>query len=168
MGYIRDGFDFLGCHISPSGVSPSRASATRLLDAIRLVIREGKASIRELRSPTITRRAEDGYLQSLLLIDKKARGWGDALRFCGDRLRFSLVDREIDVMLAEYRNWLGAQLAHADPMARRRMTGIALLRDTPVERCSLDRLSDSASKASGVGRNPPRPIQASRIAAQTE
>jgi hypothetical protein len=130
-GLVADGFEFLGCRIHPDGVSPGRGARRRLLREIESTIREGKRRIREFRDSQSRRRSEEMYAQTLVRIDKKVRGWGDAYRFASNRLAFSQIDAVIDRMLDEYSRWFSRASSGADPRTRRRALGIALLADTP-------------------------------------
>jgi RNA-directed DNA polymerase len=150
IGRVEDGFDFLGCRIGRIRVRPSRRSCSKLLEAIRLTIQQGKRSLENFVESDSPRRAEDAYAQTLVLLDKKIRGWGDAFRFCDDRLNFDDLDRKLDILLGEFRSSLGSHLAKAVPRARRRLTGVALLRDTPPpieDECAGSSVSSSSTVA---------------------
>jgi hypothetical protein len=133
LGLIADGFDFLGCHIHPDGVSPGRGARRALLREIASTIRESKDRVRDFRDNQSRRRSEEMYAQTLVRIDKKVRGWGDAYRFVSNRLAFSQIDTIIDHMLDEYRRWFTRVSSGADPRTRRRISGVALLADTPPD-----------------------------------
>jgi hypothetical protein len=130
-GRTADGFDFLGCRIHPHGVSPARRARRKLLREVSLIISEARNQIRALGAATTRRRAESAYAQTLVRIDRKVRGWGDAYRFVTNRVAFSQLDAEIDRMLDRFQTWFSRQNTRADARARRRISGIALLSDTP-------------------------------------
>lgn len=71
------------------------------------------------------------YAQTLVRIDKKIRGWGDAYRFITNRVAFSQLDAVIDRMLADFRHWYYRYYSEANPRTARRLSGVALLSDTP-------------------------------------
>ena len=130
-GAVADGFDFLGCRIHPDGVSPARPARRKLLHEIGLIVREARSQICALSEHGSRRRTERVYAQTLVRIDKKVCGWGDAYRFVTNRVAFSQLDAEIDRMLDEFRRWFTRRYIKADLRTRRRITGVALLSDTP-------------------------------------
>jgi RNA-directed DNA polymerase len=130
-GLIADGFDFLGCRIHPDGVSPSRRGRRKLLGEIASAIADGKAQMRRFAEHPSPRESEQAYAQTLARIDKKIRGWGDAHRFVTNRLPFAQIDREIDAMLNDFRHWFARLHAEVDAPTKRRISGVALLGDTP-------------------------------------
>ena len=133
QGLIADGFDFLGCRIHPDGVSPGRAARRKLLREIASIIRQCKGRIRDFREPQSHRRSEEMYAQTLVRIDKKVRGWGDAYRFVSNRVAFSQIDALIDRMLDEFRLWFSRVTSGVESRTRRRASGVALLADTPPD-----------------------------------
>ena len=130
-GLVADGFDFLGCRIHPDGVSPARRARRKLLHEITLIISEAKGQIHTLSASTARRRTERVYAQALVRIDRKVGGWGDAYRFASNRVAFAQIDAEIDRLLDEFRAWFARRYARADARTRRRISGVALLSDTP-------------------------------------
>jgi RNA-directed DNA polymerase len=130
-GLVADGFDFLGCRIHPDGVSPARRARRKLLREIALIISEARGQIRTLSAVGSRRRTERVYAQTLVHIDKKVCGWGDAYRFVSNRVAFSQIDAEIDRMLDDFRRWFSRRYNEADARTRRRISGVALLSDTP-------------------------------------
>ncbi|HWB11979.1 MAG TPA: reverse transcriptase domain-containing protein [Pirellulales bacterium] len=132
LGLAADGFDFLGCHVHPDGVSPARRARRKLLRDIALALASAKRAIRQFQKTDERRRAEVAYSQTLVHIDKKVRGWGDAYRFVSNRVAFSQMDVEIDGMLNDFQQWFRRnERQTTDPRVRRRMRGISLLADTP-------------------------------------
>lgn len=130
-GLIQEGFNFLGCHIHPDGISPARRSRNNLLAEIKSIIREGKKNILAFRDATKHRRTEAMYTQTLAQIDRKIRGWGDVYRFVSNRVPFSQIDAQIDRLLNQFHAWFQHYYQRADARAKRRMQGVALLADTP-------------------------------------
>jgi hypothetical protein len=132
IGRVADGFDFLGCRIHPDGVSPSRKNQRKLLRDVQATIREAKKEILAFKEDeTRRRRTEPAYLQALSQIDRKLRGWGDVYRFVSNRVPFSQMDVVIDGMLDDFRLWFAHQIKDSNLRVRRRMSGLALLADTP-------------------------------------
>lgn len=131
LGRVADGLDFLGCRVHPDGVSPGRRARRNLVREIALTITDAKARILDADAPAFRRRAEPMYAQALARIDRKICGWGDAFRFLSNRVAFAQIDEEIDRMLAEFQGWFHRRYNAADALTRRRIAGVALLRDTP-------------------------------------
>ena len=98
---------------------------------VRAVIRDARTAIDRFSKTDERRRAEAAYTQAVALIDRKIRGWGDAFSFVTNRLPYAQLDRQLDEILGEFRNWHVRQCKTASPQERRRMTGVALLADSP-------------------------------------
>jgi RNA-directed DNA polymerase len=130
-GLTVDGFDFLGCRIHPDGISPGRTAKRRFLTDVARAIHDAKARMYAVAADGSPRRAEPMYVQTLVLIDKKVRGWGDAYRFVTNRVAFAQLDASLNRMLAEFRRWYSRHVSEADARTGRRLSGVALLRDTP-------------------------------------
>mgnify|MGYP001000199134 CR=1 FL=1 len=135
LGRVADGFDFLGCRIHPSGVSPSSKNRRKFLRALQSIVAAAKQEIRAFKTGAKRhRRAEQTYLQTLALLDRKIRGWGDAYQFVTNRVTFAQMDAAIDEMLTDFRCWFARQLGETEPRVQRRMLGVALLADTPPQK----------------------------------
>jgi hypothetical protein len=130
-GRTADGFDFLGCRIHPDGVSPGRAARRRLVAEVARAIRDAQGRIRGAVDGRSRRQAEPMYAQTLVRIDRMVRGWGDAYRFVTNRVAFAQLDAVIDRMLRDFRRWYFRYHSRVDPRVARRISGVALLGDTP-------------------------------------
>ncbi|MGD0563079.1 MAG: reverse transcriptase domain-containing protein [Roseiarcus sp.] len=128
QGEIKDGFAFLSFQIGHRQFAPSREAKTKFLDDLQKTIREAKKQIVQLGVPA--RRAEPAFVQSLALVDRKVRGWGDAFRSTTQRNEFDQLDREIDRLIDGYLRWFREKTRSAAPRERRRKMGIAVLLDT--------------------------------------
>ena len=134
LGRVADGFDFLGCRIHPSGVSPSSKNRRKFLRELKSVLAQARQEIRAFKSDGAPRRrAEQTYLQTLSLLDRKIRGWGDAYQFVTNRVTFAQTDVAIDHLLTDFRLWFTRQIGAVDARTQRRMWGVALLADTPPQ-----------------------------------
>jgi hypothetical protein len=138
LGRVADGFDFLGCRVHPDGIAPARRTRRALLRDLARTIDEAKGRILDARKPGARRRAEPLYVQTLDRIDRTLRGWGDAYRFVTNRVPFAQMDAEVDRMLRGFQGWFARLSGDATPEARRRMSGIALLGDTPPRRADAE------------------------------
>jgi hypothetical protein len=133
LGLVKEGFNFLGCHLHPDGVSPARSSGRRLVKEIGQIIARGTKNIRAFEGSGQRRRTESAYVQTLAQIDRKIRGWGDVYQFVSNRLPFSQIDDQIDRRLNQFHAWFDRSYNLSDGRARRRMRGVALLADTPKD-----------------------------------
>ncbi|MCG6862080.1 MAG: hypothetical protein LJE70_12490 [Chromatiaceae bacterium] len=140
-GATTRGLEFLGCRVHADGIGPSRKVRKKLIRDIREIVRDSKREIADALQSGGRRRAEHGYAQTLNVLDKKIRGWGDTFRFCTNRVVFSQLDRDIDAILADYEAWLAKQRRLASIQGRRRLLGVSLLADTRPWR--LDDRQDS-------------------------
>lgn len=130
-GATARGFEFLGCRVHPSGVSPAPKAQRRLLEAVDRTLDEGRAAIEGWERAEVRRRAEPAYAQTLARVDRLVRGWGDAYRFVSNRVVFAQLDRQLDRRLTRFRRWFVERWAERSPAEKRRMLGVALLQDTP-------------------------------------
>ena len=127
-GEIAEGFEFLSFHVDDSHVHPSSKVQKEFLADISGTIEDAKRNLSSVANP---RRAEPRYVQSLNLIDRKIRGWGDAFSATTKRVMFAQLDAKIDGLISEYRSWFSRLYGGRDAASQRRLMGIALLSDTP-------------------------------------
>lgn len=130
-GRIREGFDFLSYRFHGADqVSPSRAAKQSLLAAIKKTLSESRRVIEAQASSA--RRAEPRLIQTLNLVDRRVRGWGDAFKDIDQRLEFAQLDAEIRRLLEPFlRRYLHCPINLATAESMRRL-GIAVLIDTPI------------------------------------
>jgi RNA-directed DNA polymerase len=130
-GTLQDGFDFLSFSFKGPCLAPTREAKSDLMEAVSDLIRASKITIGSVGNDP--RRSQSSFAQSLVAIDNKVRGWGDAFRSTNQRVVFSQLDQRLDGMIDEYVAWFRRYQSDRDRTVRRRMWGIALLSDTPVE-----------------------------------
>jgi len=128
IGEITNGFDFLSFHITDRHTYPSDAARTKFLAEIRETVADAKREIAAAGNEP--RRAEPRYIQSLALLDRKIRGWGDAFSSATLRVVLAQLDDQIEVMVGQYMSWFGRFVRGRGKQHRRRLTGIALLADS--------------------------------------
>lgn len=128
-GEVAHGFDFLSFHIDEKAASPSAAARAKFIDGITTVIRKAKKDIQKAGAEP--RRAQPMFIQTLALLDKKTRGWGDAFRSTTQRVIFAQLDERLESLVDEFIRWFGRQSKTSERKARMRKMGIALLSDTP-------------------------------------
>jgi retron-type reverse transcriptase len=131
MGEICDGFEFLSFHIDNTDIYPSTTAQKEFLSDIRETIRRAKHAINGVADEP--RRAEPRFIQSLNLLDRKIRGWGDAFKVTTKRVVFAQLDAKIDPLIAAYRRWFSRVLRGRSQTHQHRLMGVALLADTPRE-----------------------------------
>jgi RNA-directed DNA polymerase len=131
-GPISEGFDFLSLRISPESIVPTRSACADFLEDLNEVIQAAKSDIQQGGGDP--RRSEPRYVQALVLLDKKVRGWGDAFRPSTDRLIFAQLDEKVGALLDHFALWYERRVKSLDARQRRRSLGVALLVDTPAER----------------------------------
>jgi hypothetical protein len=129
MGKIADGLEFLSFRINDTQVLPTRRAQRDLLERISAAIRDARRESHLWGADG--RRAEPRFVQSLIAIDRKIRGWGDAFKPTTSRLSFEQLDDQIDRLLRPYFRWFRNHAEAVESRQRRRMMGIALLSDTP-------------------------------------
>jgi RNA-directed DNA polymerase len=129
-GRVEDGFDFLGCTVTPGLIQPSRSARQKIIGEIDSILLEGGRSI-SLRRPLrfIPRQR---YAQTLARIDSVIIGWGHAYAFCDGRQSFDGIDRAINTKLDAFRRRAEVMLSKASATESRRILGVQLLADIPI------------------------------------
>ncbi len=132
-GEVARGFDFLSFHIDDNAAAPSAEAKAKFIEGITGLIRQAKKDIQRVGAEP--RRAQPMFVQTLALLDRKARGWGDSFRSTTQRVVFAQMDEKLDTIINEFIGWFGRQSKTLDRKSRRRKMGIALLSDTPSADC---------------------------------
>ncbi len=135
-GRIDDGFVFLGYDLRPGLFQPSRLARQKLERQIDDHLQFGRWSISEVKNAGNGLESRQRYTQTLALIDKVIRGWGDAFAYGNSLSTIEDLDRRIDAKLDDFRNWFSNQISGSDWKTRRRLGGVCLVSDIPTK--SLD------------------------------
>ncbi len=135
-GEAKSGFVFLGYDIRPGLYQPSLKARRSLAVTIDSHISFGRDSIREVRAADYSFESRQRYVQTLVLLDKVIRGWGDAFAYGNAPETLSNLDIEISDKLDAFRSWFGRQVKDQDWKTKRRLGGVCLLLD--VKRKNLD------------------------------
>ncbi|MGE3907099.1 MAG: reverse transcriptase domain-containing protein [Reyranellaceae bacterium] len=143
---VSRGVNFLGCSVRGQLVAPSRDAKAKINKEIALTISVAKKDILYLLKEAIQRRAENGYIQTLALIDRKIRGWGDSYAFCNDRSLFGQLDADLGKMVEQFGAWFHYHSRYAREREKSRATGIALLIDTPQKPLLTDNQTTPTGK----------------------
>jgi len=128
-GHIEDGFDFLGYNCRPGLLQPSKNARQGILEAIRKHFGAGRAAIRDVRKSEDSFAARQRYAQTLVLVDRVLRGWGESFAYGNSTSTMDNLDQLVDDLLEDFRTWFAQQLRGADRKTRRRMGGVGLLTD---------------------------------------
>jgi RNA-directed DNA polymerase len=136
FGSAETGFVFLGYDIRPGLFQPSRTARQKLERQINEHLQFGRWSITEVRKAGDSFESRQRYIQTMALLDKVIRGWGDAFAYANASDTIEALDRHIDSKLDDFRSWFSKQIRDEDWKSRRRMGGVCLLGDIPMK--SLD------------------------------
>jgi hypothetical protein len=130
-GYTKRGFAFLGCQIVNGLVRPDHNTCTRLLEKVKGEINE---SIKSMKNPKKCKLDDKkSFVDTLGNINNILKGWGNQYSFCNDHQVLDNMDKAIDVLLERYiqrYNTLTKIRYKTDPMNRRRLLGVHLVRDS--------------------------------------
>jgi RNA-directed DNA polymerase len=131
-GRVEDGFDFLGCAISPGLIQPTRSARKKIVIQIGSILVEGSRSTSASRggAPRFMRRQR--YAQTLVRLDHVLLGWAHAYAFCNGRQSFDGIDRAVNVEMGAFRRRTDAMLSRASAAESRRILGVRNLTDTPI------------------------------------
>ena len=130
-GKVEDGFVFLGYDLRPGLFQPSRLARLKLEKQIDDHLQFGRRSIFEVKRAGNSFESRQRYTQTLALIDKVMRGWGDAFAYANSSSTMEDLDRRIDSKLEDFRQWFSRQISGSDWKTRRRLGGVCLLSDIP-------------------------------------
>ena len=128
IGEIRQGFDFLGCHIQPGMVMPSKAARARLLEKVRQICRDGQRAMKSARDEDMPRGQR--YAQTLTLLDRTIKGWGDSFAYCNARQVFKDLDKKVGAEISKLGAYANKLLKGQSQVVRRRILGVHVLEDT--------------------------------------
>lgn len=131
-GQIEDGFDFLGCNISPGLIQPTRSARQKILRQIDSILAEGSRSTSASRDGPPKSIPRQRYAQTLVLLNDVLMGWAHAYAFCNGRQSFNGIDQAVNAKIAAFRRRTDALLSSASAAESRRILGVHLLADTPM------------------------------------
>jgi ribonuclease HI len=128
-GHIDIGFVFLGYDIRPGLFQPSKQARLNLLKTIDGHLSFGRATIAEVKEANYSFEGRQRYSQTLVLIDKVVRGWGDAFAYSNGRNTLEDLDLNISKRLDGFRDWFAQQIKGQDWKTKRRLGGVGLVSD---------------------------------------
>jgi len=133
---VARGFEFLGCRVHPSGLSPARRARRHLLTRVTRLLADGRRRIHTSArgGGSSGDRESEGAAQVLMRVDHAVRGWGDAFRFLTNRAALAQLDREIDRRVEAFVAWCEVQARGVPSNERRRLRGVGLLTDLAPRR----------------------------------
>jgi RNA-directed DNA polymerase len=150
-GKAEDGFVFLGYDLRPGLFQPSRLARQKLEKKVDEHLAYGRWSIREAKKIDAFENRQR-YIQTLSLLDKVIRGWGNAFAYGNSPNTIEEVDRRIDLKMNDFRLWFSKQIQSGDWKTRRRLGGVCLLSDIPTK--NLDDVPFSLDKGKRFSRSP--------------
>ena len=136
-GYVSSGFDFLGCHISPGLVQPTKEKRSAAIKRVDNILSDARGKIRTFLGDT-TKQLEPKSTVSGAISEVRnfIRGWSHAYRFCNDSILFKDMDSRISENVNRFATWSEREIAGQPASVGRRVRGVPLISDTP--RISLD------------------------------
>lgn len=137
-GEVETGFVFLGYDIRPGQIQPSKDARTSLLQSVDHHIRRGRNAILDVLRAENSFEHRQRYVQTLDLLDRIIRGWGNAFAYGNAPNTIDDLDEQIERKIAKFRSWYRRKMENADWPSMRRTGGVCLVSD--VESKSLDAL----------------------------
>jgi ribonuclease HI/retron-type reverse transcriptase len=132
-GRIDGGFVFLGYDIRPGLFQPSKAARQNLVKTVSEHIRRGRWAIADLKKGDTDRNTRQRYVQTLVLLDRVLKGWGEAFSYTNARSTLDDLDKVIDDKITDFRHWFANETKGQDWRTKRRLGGVCLLGDIPVK-----------------------------------
>ena len=131
-GNIYSGTDFLGYRISGHSRQPCKAASTKFLAKIDQVIKDAKREMKlaaECSSESHRRR----YHQSMVEIHKIVWGWSQSFKHTTANHVFVQLDDKIKHRISNLESEAYRLASTGDERTRRRVMGLHLLQETPLE-----------------------------------
>lgn len=132
-GSVAAGFDFLGYRIEPGLLQPSSRARKKILAAVDEQLRIGRRGISDCLREANSLAHRQRYAQTLDMIDRVLKGWGNAFSYGNSKATMSDIDRKIDVKLAHFRQWVVSRTRSLSEEQRRRAGGVCLVADIPAK-----------------------------------
>lgn len=137
-GHIDGGFVFLGYDIRPGLMQPSKEARKKFLFTLDSHIGRGRNGITDVLSAGNSFAHRQRYVQTLDLLDRVVRGWGNSFAYSNATATTNDIDDKIERKIENFRDWYRRKLRDADWRTKRRTGGVCLLAD--IEPKSLDEL----------------------------
>lgn len=128
-GTVQSGFVFLGYDCRPGLFQPSLKARQGIQETIDAHLAAGRRSIDRVRRENNSFSARQRYSQTLTLIDRVLKGWGESFAYGNSASTIDDLDVQIDQKLNVFRQWFARKLTAADWKTKRRMGGVCLLGD---------------------------------------
>lgn len=137
-GTVDAGFVFLGYDIRPGLFQPSNEARAKLKVAVDKHIQRGRYAIKNVMRAGDSFEHRQRYVQTLDLLDRVIRGWGNSFAYANASSTINDLDRQIEDKIDSFRSWYRRKMRDADWRTKRRTGGVCLLGD--IEPKSLDAL----------------------------
>ena len=137
-GCVDDGFIFLGYDIRPGLMQPSKEARKKFLLTLDNHIGRGRDGIEDVLSAQDSFAHRQRYVQTLDLLDRVIRGWGNSFAYSNATSTTNDLDEKIERKIENFRSWFRRKLRDGDWKAKRRTGGVCLLAD--IKPKSLDEL----------------------------
>lgn len=148
LGEVQNGFDFLGYNCRRGLFQPSDKARNDIKETVDAHLASGRDAITKVRRDANSFAARQRYAQTLSLVDRVLKGWGESFAYGNSSNTLEDLDRQIDEKLESFRSWFARNMKDADWKARRRMGGICLLSDIKAK--TFDDVPFIVGKSDGV------------------
>jgi retron-type reverse transcriptase len=101
QGRVKDGFKFLGIHLSPGLIRPSKSSRERLIDLVKNAFDESAKGILGAKKGKTIQKSQS-LLETLCRVGGIIQGWGKHYRFCNDQETLRQLDVKLEALLKHY------------------------------------------------------------------
>ena len=101
QGRVKDGFEFLGIHLSPGLIRPSKSSRDRLIESVKGAFDESAKGILGAKKGKAILKSQS-LLETLCRVGGIIQGWGKHYRFCNDQETLRQLDVKIEGLLRHY------------------------------------------------------------------
>ena len=129
---------FLGYDIRPGLFQPSEEARDKLKLAVNKHIQRGRYAIKDVMQAENSFEHRQRYVQTLDLLDRVIRGWGESFAYANAKSTITDLDRQLEDKIDNFRSWYRRKMRNADWRTKRRTGGVCLLED--IEPKNLDAL----------------------------
>ncbi len=128
FGPTDKGIEFLGCEVIPGLIRPSKKARAIMLDKVEKILKENS---RLLADPFKAYDKGKSLIETLTYVSNVIMGWGNQYSFCNDFAVLKELDRQIDILIANYlQKYRKARERYKDDALNiRRLLGIQSMTD---------------------------------------
>lgn len=125
-GDTEAGFEFLGCHISPSSIIPAKKNRQLLLIKIENIFSD---ALMATASPRDAIKSGKSYGSTVRNASNTVQAWGNTFSFCNDERIMNNLDEKLHELFTKFNIEYRERIQAVDRLNQRRLLGFHSLKD---------------------------------------